>query len=99
LTLECGSWENKVNFLEKLREGTRQSGKTTLLKTLQDYLIRERKVNPENIIFLTLKDREVLDKFLVGRMFSFYLYQLNFEEFISLKSKQLDNVYQKMAFI
>jgi len=92
---EVGWWE----FLEKIREGPRQSGKTTLLKTLQDYLIRERKVNPENIIFLTLKDREVLDKFLVGRMFSFYLYQLNFEEFISLKSKQLDNVYQKMAFI
>jgi len=34
-------------------------------------------------------------KFLVGRMFSFYLYQLSFEEFIGLKSKQLDNVYQE----
>jgi len=142
-------------------KGPRQSGKTTLLKILQDYLVQERKVNPENIVFLTLEDREVLDKFsrspkefvrtlimhkenerfyflidefqylveggqklkllydlfknikfiitgssslelagktgkfLVGRMFSFYLYQLSFEEFIGLKSKQLDNVYQE----
>ncbi len=144
-------------------KGPRQSGKTTLLKILQDYLIQEKKVNPENIIFLTLEDREILDKFsrsskefirtlimnkqnerfyflidefqylveggqklkllydlfenikfiitgssslelagktgkfLVGRMFSFYLYQLSFEEFIGLKSKQLDNVYQERA--
>ena len=144
-------------------KGPRQSGKTTLLKILQDYLIQGKKVNPENIIFLTLEDREILDKFsrspkefirtlimnkqnerfyflidefqylveggqklkllydlfenikfiitgssslelagktgkfLVGRMFSFYLYQLSFEEFIGLKSKQLDNVYQERA--
>jgi len=144
-------------------KGPRQSGKTTLLKILQDYLIQGKKVNPENIIFLTLEDREILDKFsrspkefirtlimnkqnerfyflidefqylveggqklkllydlfenikfiitgssslelagktgkfLVGRMFSFYLYQLSFKEFIGLKSKQLDNVYQERA--
>jgi hypothetical protein len=144
-------------------KGPRQSGKTTLLKMLQDHLIQEKRVNPENIVFLTLEDREILDKFsrspkefvrtlimhkqderfyflidefqylveggqklkllydlfenikfiitgssslelagktgkfLVGRMFSFYLYQLSFEEFISLKSKQLNNVYQQRA--
>ncbi|MFQ6066744.1 MAG: ATP-binding protein [bacterium] len=144
-------------------KGPRQSGKTTLLKMLQDHLIQEKRVNPENIVFLTLEDREILDKFsrspkefvrtlimhkknerfyflidefqylveggqklkllydlfenikfiitgssslelagktgkfLVGRMFSFYLYQLSFEEFISLKSKQIKNVYQQRA--
>jgi len=144
-------------------KGPRQSGKTTLLRMLEKYLIRERTVKPENIIFLTLEDREVLDKFsrnpkeyvrsfimhkeaerfyllidefqylpeggqklkllydlfenvkfiitgsssleltgrtskfLVGRMFSFYLYPLSFGEFIRIKSNQLNNVYQERA--
>lgn len=162
------------NLLEQLKKwisrreiyaikGPRQSGKTTLLRILQDYLIGEKGVSLENIVFLTLEDREVLEKFsrnpkefvrslvmhkpneqfyflidefqylpdggqklkllydlfenikfiitgsssleltgktakfLVGRMFSFYLYQLSFEEFISLKSSQLNNVYQEKS--
>lgn len=160
------------NLLEQLKKwisrkeiyaikGPRQSGKTTLLRILKDYLIGEKGVAFENIVFLTLEDREVLEKFsrnpkefvrslvlhkqnerfyflidefqylqdggqklkllydlfenikfiitgsssleltgktakfLVGRMFSFYLYQLSFEEFISVKSSQLNNVYQE----
>lgn len=160
------------NLLEQLKKwisrkeiyaikGPRQSGKTTLLRILKDYLIGEKGVSLENIVFLTLEDREVLEKFsrnpkefvrslvlhkqneqfyflidefqylqdggqklkllydlfenikfiitgsssleltgktakfLVGRMFSFYLYQLSFEEFISVKSSQLNNVYQE----
>ena len=160
------------NLLEQLKKwisrkeiyaikGPRQSGKTTLLKILKDYLIGEKGIAFENIVFLTLEDREVLEKFsrnpkefvrslvlhkqneqfyflidefqylqdggqklkllydlfenikfiitgsssleltgktakfLVGRMFSFYLYQLSFEEFISVKSSQLNNVYQE----
>lgn len=145
-------------------KGPRQSGKTTLLKMLRDYLIREKGINPENIIFLTLEDREILEKFssdskeyihsflpasrqnedfyflidefqylpdggqklkllydlfenikfiitgsssleltgktgkfLVGRLFSFYLYQLSFSEFIRVKSQQLNNVYQEKS--
>ncbi len=144
-------------------KGPRQSGKTTLLKMLENYLIKERNVNPENIIFLTLEDREILDKFsrnpkeyvrsfimgkenerfyflidelqylpeggqklkllydlfenikfvvtgsssleltgktskfLVGRMFSFYLYPLNFGEFIKVSSRELNNVYQEKS--
>jgi len=140
-------------------KGPRQSGKTTLLKMLQHYLIKEKKINPENIIFLTFEDREILEKFslnpkdfiksfigkrqnerfyffldefhyladggqklkllydlfenikfvitgsssleltgktakyLVGRMFSFYLFELSFAEFIRVKSSQLNNVY------
>ncbi|MGB2845133.1 MAG: AAA family ATPase, partial [Candidatus Aminicenantaceae bacterium] len=140
-------------------KGPRQSGKTTLLKMLQQYLIKEKEINPENIIFLTFEDREILEKFslnpkdfiksfigkrqnerfyffldefhyladggqklkllydlfenikfvitgsssleltgktakfLVGRMFSFYLFELSFAEFIRVKSSQLNNVY------
>ncbi|MBE0478883.1 ATP-binding protein [Candidatus Aerophobetes bacterium] len=140
-------------------KGPRQSGKTTLLKMLEQYLIKEKNVNPENIIFLTCEDYEILDKFsrnpkeyvrsfimgkenerfyflidevqylpeggqklkllydvfenikfivtgsssleltaktskfLVGRMFSFYLYPLSFGEFIGVKSRELHNVY------
>jgi len=144
-------------------KGPRQSGKTTLLKMLRDYLVEEKGINPENIIFFTLEDRENLEKFsrnpkefvrsftvhkenehfyflidefqylseggqklkllydifenikfiitgsssleltgktgkfLVGRMFSFYLYQLSFAEFIKVKSPQLDNVYREKS--
>lgn len=162
------------NLMDKLKKwidrreiyaikGPRQSGKTTLLKMLQEYLVKEKKINPENIVFLTFEDREILEKFslspkdfiksfigkrqnerfyffldefhylvdggqrlkllydlfenikfiitgsssleltgktgkfLVGRMFSFYLYQLSFAEFIKVKSKQLNNVYQERA--
>ena len=140
-------------------KGPRQSGKTTILKLLQHYLITDKQVNPDNIVFLTLEDREILDKFsknpkefvrsyiahkprerfyffldefqylndggrtlkllydlfenikfiitgssslelaektakfMVGRMFSFHLYQLSFAEFINVKSRQLENVY------
>lgn len=44
-------------------KGPRQSGKTTLLKMLQEYLVKERKINPGNIVFLTFEDREILEKF------------------------------------
>jgi predicted AAA+ superfamily ATPase len=142
-------------------KGPRQSGKTTLLLMIQDYLIKKEKVNPKNVIFLTFEDREILEKFskapkdfvssfirgqknerfyflidefhyleeggqklkllydifpnikfiitgsssleiagktakfLVGRMFSFYLYQFSFEEFIKAKSDQLSYIYEE----
>ena len=144
-------------------KGPRQSGKTTLLKMLRYWLIEEKKVKPENIIFITFEDRDVLEKFfldpkgylksfigerknerfyflidefhylknggqtlkllydifenvkfiitgsssleltgktakfLVGRVFSFELWQLNFEEFIKVKSSQFFNVYKEKS--
>ena len=62
------------NLMDKLKKwidrreiyaikGPRQSGKTTLLKMLQEYLVKEKKINPENIVFLTFEDREILEKF------------------------------------
>lgn len=44
-------------------KGPRQSGKTTILKMLRDFLIEEKAVNPDNIIFITFEDREILEKF------------------------------------
>ncbi len=43
-------------------KGPRQSGKTTLLKILMDYLIKAKGVDKRNIIFITLEDRDILDK-------------------------------------
>ena len=144
-------------------KGPRQSGKTTLLKMLQNWLIEKKNIKPENIIFLTFEDREILEKFsegpkefiksiigsrkedffyflidefhylkdggqklkllydlfsnvkfvitgssslelagktakfLVGRIFSFYLWQFNFGEFINIKSRELSNVYKERS--
>ncbi len=151
-------WMNRKEILAI--KGPRQSGKTTLLHILKEWLIQEKKVLPENIIFLTFEDREILEKFsfdpkrfvksfiksdtklyffidefqyldnggqklkllydiypgikfiitgsssleladstgkfLVGRMFSFHLWQFSFEEFIAAKSFQMENVYREI---
>lgn len=144
-------------------KGPRQSGKTTLLKMLQKYLIEKKGIDPGNIIFLTFEDRDILEKFssdpkefirsyigqkkkerfyflldefhyleeggqklkllydlfenikfiitgsssleltgktakyLVGRMFSFYLPQLSFAEYINTKSQQMNNIYSERS--
>ena len=140
-------------------KGPRQSGKTTLLFMLKEWLVKEKGVDPEKIIFITFEDKENLEKFtinpkefiksyisgkgryyflldefhyvkeggkklkllydilenvkfiitgsssleltgstskyLVGRMFSFNLYPLSFEEFLNLKNKRLVRIYRE----
>jgi uncharacterized protein len=144
-------------------KGPRQSGKTTLLKMLKEYLIKKKGIDPDNIIFLTFEDRDILEKFssdpkefirscigqkkkerfyflldefhyleeggqklkllydlfenikfiitgsssleltgktakyLVGRMFSFYLPQLSFAEYININSQQMNNIYSERS--
>lgn len=144
-------------------KGPRQSGKTTLLQMLKGWLISQKGVRPENIIFITFEDRDILEKFslnpkdyvksligennnkrfyflidefhylenggqilkllydvfenvkfiitgsssleltgktakfLVGRVFSFCLWPLSFEEWIGAKSFQLSNVYKEKS--
>lgn len=144
-------------------KGPRQSGKTTLLKMIRDWLINQKEVKSENIVFITFEDRDILEKFsqdpkeyvksflgekrqgkfyflidefqylenggqvlkllydihenikfiitgsssleltgktakfLVGRVFSFHLWQLNFAEFIKVKSPQLYSVYREKS--
>lgn len=44
-------------------KGPRQAGKTTLLQMLKDYLIEEKQVEPQDVIFITFEDRDILEKF------------------------------------
>lgn len=44
-------------------KGPRQSGKTTLLRQLEKYLVEEKKVSREKVVFINLEDRIVLDQF------------------------------------
>lgn len=44
-------------------KGPRQSGKTTLLEMLKEWLIKEKGVDERNIVYVTFEDRELLEKF------------------------------------
>lgn len=139
-------------------KGPRQSGKTTLLKILAEWLEKEKGVSPGKIISLTFEDKEVLEKFtlspkdfvgsfvegkerhyflldefhyvkdggqklkllydtlenmkfiitgsssleiialskyLVGRVFSFYLFPFNFHEFLNAEDRRMARIYEE----
>lgn len=156
---ELKKWITRKEIFALL--GPRQSGKTTLLKLLRQWLENEQGIKSEQIAFITFEDRDILEKFsvdpkayvksliaqktnerfyffidefqyladggktlkllydmfdnikfivtgsssleltgktakfLVGRVFYFYLWQLSFSEFIRARSNQLFNVYQE----
>ncbi len=46
-------------------KGPRQSGKTTILGMLRDWLIIEKKVSENNIFLVTFEDRELLNQFML----------------------------------
>ena len=58
---ELKKWTNRREILAI--KGPRQSGKTTLLEMLREWLIKEKGVNEKNVIYLTFEDREILEKF------------------------------------
>jgi len=58
---ELKKWINRKEILAI--KGPRQAGKSTLLRMLEQWLKEEKGVNPDNIIFLTFEDREILEKF------------------------------------
>lgn len=145
-------------------KGPRQSGKTTILHIIMDYLINVKKVEKEDIVYITFEDRDVLDafsrdpkayvrsyiankdkrffflidefhylkeggqrlkllydlyenikfiitgsssleltgsiaKYLVGRVFSFHLFQFSLSEFLETKEKNIYNAYIENADI
>lgn len=156
---ELEKWLDRKEILAI--KGPRQSGKTTLLYILRDYLINTKRVNPETIVYITFEDRDILDafeqspkdfinsylgkkegqkiyflidefqhlkdggqkikllydvydnikfiitgsssleltgstaKYLVGRLFSFSLYQFSFGETLATKLKNLHNIYRE----
>lgn len=158
LLKELQKWMSRKEILAI--KGPRQSGKTTVLKMLRDWLISQKKVDEKNIVFITFEERDILEKFsldpkeyiksligkdqskkfyifidefqyldeggqilkmlydlfenvkfvitgsssleltsktakfLVGRIFFFNLWQLDFKEFIQTESNQLNNAYQ-----
>lgn len=53
LLQELKKWMDRREILAI--KGPRQSGKTTLLEMLKDWLIKEKGVHEENIVFLTLR--------------------------------------------
>ncbi len=44
-------------------KGPRQTGKTTLLEMIRDWLIKEKKINERKIISISFEDRELLENF------------------------------------
>jgi hypothetical protein len=157
LTRQLQKWLDRPEIIAI--KGPRQAGKTTVLKILKEYLISQRKVSPQHIIYITFEDRDILEafskdpkvyvssyltkdldkkiyflidefqylqdggqklkllydtyenikfiitgsssleitehtaKYLVGRVFSFYLYQFSFSEYLQIKPQNLQNVY------
>lgn len=161
LVTEIEKWLDRREIIAI--KGPRQSGKTTLLKILKDYLLRKKKVDSQQIIYITFEDRDILEdfsknpkafiesfiskksekryyflldefqylndggqklkllydlyenakfiitgsssleltqataKYLVGRIFSFCLYQFSFGEFLKAKSEHIFNIYMNKS--
>ena len=93
-------------------KGPRQSGKTTILKILQEWLIKEKEVSPENIIFLTFEDTEILEKFSVSPIdfvksfigkkkgrFYFFIDEFQYLSKCGKKLKLLYDVFENIKFV
>ena len=156
LTGEVLKWIDRREIIAI--KGPRQSGKTTLLKMINNYLTIEKKIPSSQIVFLTFEDRDILElfskspkeyiasyqpytdkrvyffidefqylddggqkikllydlfenvkfvitgsssleisestsKYLVGRVFSFYLYQFSFSEFLKARADNFFNLH------
>ena len=61
LICEIEKWMDRKEIIAI--KGPRQAGKTTLLKMLRNYLIKEKKVEAKKIVYITFEDRDILDKF------------------------------------
>jgi len=59
LSDELKKWLDRREILAI--KGPRQSGKTTLLQMLKDYLVFERKVEKEQVLYFTLEDIDILE--------------------------------------
>jgi len=92
-------------------KGPRQSGKTTLLEIIKGWLIEEKKINPENVIFLTFEDRENLEKFEEdpkgfiksfienSQMYYFLLDEIHYVKDCGQKLKLLYDLFKNIKFI
>lgn len=58
---EVRKWSDRREII--IIKGPRQSGKTTLLKIISEWLMKEKDVESGNITFVTFEDREEMEKF------------------------------------
>jgi hypothetical protein len=92
-------------------KGPRQSGKTTLLEMLKDWLIKKG-IKEKNIIYLTFEDREILEKFAINpkdfikkfierenERYYFLIDEAHYCEDIGQKLKLLYDIYKNIKFI
>lgn len=91
-------------------KGPRQSGKTTLLEMMKEWLIKKG-IKMENIIFITFEDREALEKFslnpkdFVKRFISenekyyFLIDEAHYCKDLGQKLKLLYDLYKNVKFI
>ncbi|MEM4680612.1 MAG: ATP-binding protein [Nanopusillaceae archaeon] len=92
-------------------KGPRQSGKTTLLKMLTEWFIKEKNVKKENIIFITFEDREVLENFSLNpkefvkrfvldekQRYYFLIDEAHYCDEIGQKLKLLFDIYENIKF-
>jgi hypothetical protein len=92
-------------------KGPRQSGKTTLLEMVKEWLIKEKGIRPEKIIFLTFEDRENLEKFEEnakefirpfiekGERYYFLLDEVHYLRDCGQKLKLLYDLFRNVKFI
>lgn len=93
-------------------KGPRQSGKTTLLKMIMQWLMEEKNVPRETILFLTFEDREKLEQFSTApkefisryradnqKRYYFLLDEAQYCQEIGQKLKLLYDLYDNVKFI
>lgn len=111
LTEELKKWLDRREILAI--RGPRQSGKTTLLNIIKDYLVNTRKVEPECVIYITFEDRDNLDAFsrdpkgyinsYIGdnknKRFYFLIDEFHYLKEGGQKLKLLYDLYENLKFI
>lgn len=93
--------------------GPRQSGKTTILKIIKQYLIDNKIASAEHIIDITFEDRDVLEKFALSpkdfvksyigeekeKKFYFFIDEAQYLEQVGQKLKLLYDLFENIKFI
>jgi len=107
---EIKKWVDRKEIISI--KGPRQSGKTTLLNMLMEWLEKEKSVKKENIIFLTFEDKEILEKFFLNpkdfvkkfvldesQRYYFLIDEAHYCKDVGQKLKLLYDSYQNIKFI
>lgn len=82
-------------------KGPRQSGKTTLLKVLTDWLETENRIPKNRIVYLSFEDRELLDRFTLNPLdlISSYMIEDGKYYFLIDEAQYCNELGQKLKLI